>query len=212
MIYIKFVDSPMGKIMMSSEDGALTGLWFDNGRYFAEDLKKKTVTDISEPDSQAETAKPETSSKNAGEVIFENASTCPDADGKVFELTEKWLKLYFEGKDPGFLPPYRLTGSDFRKRVGEIMLEIPYGKTITYGDIAQKIAAERGLERMSAQAVGGAVGHNPISIIVPCHRVVGTNGSLTGYGGGMPKKVALLTLEGHDVEKEFSIPTKGTAL
>jgi methylated-DNA-[protein]-cysteine S-methyltransferase len=104
-----------------------------------------------------------------------------------------------------------LVGSAFRNRVGEILCEIPYGKTVTYGWIAGRIAKERGCERMSAQAVGGAVGHNPICIIVPCHRVVGANGSLTGYGGGIQRKKALLELEGNDMSK-FTIPAKGTAL
>lgn len=118
---------------------------------------------------------------------------------------------FFSGRDPGFFPPIHLTGSDFRNRVGEIMCEIPYGKTVTYGWIADKLAKERGIGRMSAQAVGGAVGRNPICIIVPCHRVVGSNGSLTGYGGGILQKKALLELEGNDMSR-FIIPTKGTAL
>ena len=91
------------------------------------------------------------------------------------------------------------------------MGQIPFGKTVTYGWIADQIAKERGIEQMSAQAVGSAVGHNPICIIVPCHRVVGANGSLTGYGGGILRKIALLKLEGHDM-RQFMIPTKGTAL
>ena len=91
------------------------------------------------------------------------------------------------------------------------MCEIPFGKTVTYGWIAGKLATERGLDRMSAQAVGGAVGHNPICIIIPCHRVIGSNGSLTGYGGGILRKKALLELEGNDMS-HFTIPTKGTAL
>lgn len=122
-----------------------------------------------------------------------------------FNQTKEWLDLYFTGRDPGFFPRFHLVGSDFRKRVGEVMLEIPFGKTVTYGWIADQIAKERGLERMSAQAVGGAVGHNPISIIVPCHRVVGANGSLTGYGGGIMRKKALLELEGLDMSR-FTIP------
>lgn len=122
-----------------------------------------------------------------------------------FDQTKEWLDIYFTGRDPGFFPKFHLIGSNFRVRVGEIMLEIPFGKTVTYGWIADQIAKERGLERMSAQAVGGAVGHNPISIIVPCHRVVGANGSLTGYGGGIMRKKALLELEGLDLIR-FTIP------
>ena len=128
-----------------------------------------------------------------------------------FDQTKEWLDIYFSGRDPGFFPQIHLVGSDFRNRVGEIMCEIPYGKTVTYGCIADRLAKERGLEKMSAQAVGGAVGHNPICIIVPCHRVVGSNGSLTGYGGGIQRKKALLELEGNDMNL-FTIPTKGTAL
>ena len=127
-----------------------------------------------------------------------------------FDQTKEWLDIYFSGRDPGFFPQIHLVGSDFRNRVGEIMCEIPFGKTVTYRWIADLIAKERGLEKMSAQAVGGAVGHNPICIIVPCHRVVGSNGSLTGYGGGILRKKALLELEGNDMSR-FTIPTKGKA-
>ena len=91
------------------------------------------------------------------------------------------------------------------------MLTIPYGRTMTYGEIAAEIARQQGLEKMSAQAVGGAVGHNPISLMIPCHRVVGTNGSLTGYGGGIDRKVKLLELEHVDM-KGFFAPKTGTAL
>ena len=93
---------------------------------------------------------------------------------------KRWLDIYFTGKEPDFLPPLHPNGSAFRRSVWEILLQIPYGKTMTYGEIARSLAEKQGLSRMSAQAVGGAVGHNAISIIIPCHRVVGTNGSLTG--------------------------------
>ena len=105
---------------------------------------------------------------------------------------------------------FHLIGSDFQREVWEILQTIPYGKTITYGDIAKQIATRRGLSRMSAQAVGGAVGHNPLSVIVPCHRVVGSNGNLTGYAGGIDKKEALLTLEGVEVSNH-SISTSKKA-
>ncbi len=118
-----------------------------------------------------------------------------------FDQTKKWLDIYFTGRDPGFFPKIHLVGSGFRNRVGEIMCAIPFGQTVTYGWIAGQIARERGLEKMSAQAVGGAVGRNPICIIVPCHRVVGANGSLTGYGGGIARKRALLELEGIDMRQ-----------
>ena len=128
-------------------------------------------------------------------------------------LTEakRWLDIYFAGKEPDFLPPLHPTGSAFRQSVWEILLKIPYGQTITYGDIARQLAAKRGLANMSAQAVGGAVGHNEISVIIPCHRVVGANGSLTGYAGGIDKKIKLLELERADMAQLF-VPKKGTAL
>ena len=114
----------------------------------------------------------------------------------LFEDACRWLDIYFSGKEPGFTPKLALQGlSPFRRRVCEIMLTIPFGKTMSYGEIAAIIAREKGLKRMSAQAVGGAVGHNPIPIIIPCHRVVGSDGSLTGYSAGLDKKVFLLQLE-----------------
>ena len=129
----------------------------------------------------------------------------------LFKDVKHWLDIYFSGKEPDFKLPLHFTGTDFQNEVWEILYSIPYGKTMTYGEIAKQIAANRGLKRMSAQAVGGAVGYNEISIIVPCHRVVGTNGSLTGYAGGIDKKVALLTLENVDTSA-FFVPKKGTAL
>ena len=124
---------------------------------------------------------------------------------------QRWLDIYFTGREPDFLPPLHPIGSAFQQSVWDILLQISYGQTITYGEIARQLAAKQGLSRMSAQAVGGAVGHNEISIIIPCHRVVGTNGSLTGYAGGIEKKVKLLELEHTDMTK-FFIPKKGTAL
>lgn len=129
----------------------------------------------------------------------------------VFMQAAEWLDVYFSGKAPNFTPPLSMEGiSPFRKRVWEIMLEIPFGQVSTYGQIAKRIAVETG-KKVSAQAVGGAVGHNSISLIIPCHRVVGTNGSITGYAGGIDKKLALLKMEGVDVSGLF-VPRKGTAL
>ena len=133
------------------------------------------------------------------------------SDHPLFENAKRWLDLYFSGREPDFTPPLRYDSTPFRKQVCEIMLTIPYGHTMTYGEIAAEIARQQGKERMSAQAVGGAVGHNPISLIIPCHRVVGTNGSLTGYGGGIARKVKLLELERVNMEY-FFVPKKGTAL
>ncbi len=124
---------------------------------------------------------------------------------------KRWLDIYFTGREPDFTPPLHPIGSAFRRDVWEMLLQIPYGQTITYGGIARQLAAKRGLPRLSAQAVGGAVGHNEISVIIPCHRVVGTNGSLTGYAGGIDKKVKLLELERTDMTGLF-VPKKGTAL
>ena len=129
----------------------------------------------------------------------------------LFAEAGRGLEIYFSGKEPGFLPPLRYDTTPFRKRICDIMLTIPYGKTMTYGEIAAEAARQQGLAKMSAQAVGGAVGHNPISIIIPCHRVIGANGSLTGYAGGVDKKVWLLEKEGVNVAR-MTVPTKGTAL
>lgn len=115
----------------------------------------------------------------------------------------RWLDIYFAGQKPDFLPPLRYDSTAFRKMVCDIMLTIPYGKTMTYGEIAAMIAEELGIGKMSAQAVGGAVGHNPIAIMIPCHRVIGANGSLIGYGGGIDRKVKLLELEGTDMTGLF---------
>ena len=116
-------------------------------------------------------------------------------DTEVIESTVRWLDIYFSGREPQFTPPIHMTGTHFQMSVWDILLKIPYGKTVSYGDIAVEIAALQGIKRMSAQAVGGAVGHNKISVIIPCHRVVGADGSLTGYAGGLDKKRALLELE-----------------
>ena len=114
---------------------------------------------------------------------------------KILTEAKKWLDVYFSGEEPKFTPPLHPDGSTFRQAVWKILLQIPYGQTITYGEIARKMAEVKNTAHMSAQAVGGAVGHNEISIIIPCHRVVGANGSLTGYAGGVDKKIALLELE-----------------
>ncbi|MBR0028940.1 MAG: methylated-DNA--[Bacteroidales bacterium] len=151
MDYTWHYDSPLGGITMASDGKALTGLWFDGQKFFAETLL---------PEHQ--------------ECLL-----------PVFEETCRWLDLYFSGVVPDFTPALSLRCSPFRKRVCEIMLTIPYGQTMTYGEIAATIAEERGLPSMSAQAVGGAVGHNPISLIIPCHRVLGSGRSLSGSGSAL---------------------------
>ncbi|MBQ9990722.1 MAG: methylated-DNA--[Lachnospiraceae bacterium] len=177
MEYIHYYESPIGTITMASDGEALSGLWFNGQKYYADCLE-----------------------------IEHEEKFLP-----VFEQTSKWLDLYFSEKEPDFTPPLTMKTTEFRKAVWEIMLSIPYGKVMTYGEIADRIAKEKGLKKMSAQAVGGAVGHNSISLIIPCHRVVGTNGSLTGYAGGIEKKIKLLQLEKADMSGLF-VPTKGTAL
>lgn len=112
-----------------------------------------------------------------------------------FEVTIMWLDQYFNGKKPFITPPIQLEGTEFRKSVWSVLQTIPYGGTTTYGDIGKQIAEKQGKDKMSAQAVGGAVGHNPISIIIPCHRVIGSNGQLTGYAGGIERKKYMLDLE-----------------
>ena len=137
---------------------------------------------------------------------------CEEKNLEVFTETKKWLDTYFSGKNPNFTPKYKIEKlTPFRKEVIDIMNSIEYGNVVTYNDISKIIAEKRGMKKMSSQAVGGAVGWNPICIIIPCHRVVGTSGSLTGYGGGINNKIELLKLERNDMSKCF-IPKRGTAL
>ena len=163
MDYVYRYHSPIGSMTISSNGTALTGLWFDGQKYFAQTL--------SEPYEE---------------------KLLP-----VFEDTIRWLDIYFGGDIPDLTPELCLQSTLFRKAVWDILLTIPYGETMTYGEIAKILAQNIGKEKMSAQAVGGAVGHNPVSIIVPCHRVVGADGSLTGYAGGIDRKKFLLELEGN---------------
>lgn len=143
---------------------------------------------------------------------FKHNNNFEEKNLPVFEETIKWLDIYFNGKEPNFTPKYKIESiTPFRKQVIDIINKIPYGETTTYNNIAKEIAQSKGIPKMSAQAVGGAVGWNPICIIIPCHRVVGTNGSLTGYGGGIKNKIKLLELEKNDMSK-FTVPKKGTAL
>lgn len=161
MDYTHHYSSPLGGITLASDGYALTGLWFDGQKYFADTL----------------------------DALHQEKNL------SVFEASDKWLAIYFSGTAPGFTPPLAMRTTEFRKNVWEILLTIPYGQTMTYGDIAAKMAKQSGRAHMSAQAVGGAIAHNAISLIIPCHRVVGTAGNLTGYAGGIDKKQALLQLE-----------------
>ena len=161
MDYISHYASPLGGMTMASDGEALTGLWFDGQRFFAETLSAE----------HQEKALP------------------------VFHETVCWLEDYFSGRVPDFTPAMRMRTTAFRKAVWEMLLHIPYGRTVTYGEIAGRMAGRTGRKQLSAQAVGGAVGHNAISLIIPCHRVLGADGSLTGYAGGTEKKALLLQLE-----------------
>ena len=137
---------------------------------------------------------------------------CGERRAPGMEDTIRWLDLYFAGQRPDFTPRYVLRGlTPFRKEVVDLILRIPYGEVVTYGRLAETLARAHSIPKMSARAVGGAVGWNPICLIIPCHRVVGTDGSLTGYGGGIGNKVALLRHEGLDMGR-FTVPTRGTAL
>jgi methylated-DNA-[protein]-cysteine S-methyltransferase len=148
--------------------------------------------------------------KYHGAAILDDAAR--DDDLALFATTRAWLDSYFAGgKPPISAIPLAPRGSDFRQDVWDILCEIPYGELTTYGEIAKQMASKANKPKMSSQAVGGAVGHNPISIIIPCHRVVGSNGSLTGYASGIERKVKLLELEGVEMSTLFT-PTKGTAL
>ena len=177
MQYTSHYESPLGNILLAADEAGLTGLWFEDQKYYAADLDKEHE----------------------------------EKEISLFGTAKQWLDIYFSGKEPDFSVPLHFIGTDFQKEVWEILCTIPYGQAMTYGGIAEWIAASRGVSRMSAQAVGGAVGHNKISIIVPCHRVVGTNGSLTGYAGGIERKMKLLSLEKAGTE-HFFLPKKGTAL
>jgi methylated-DNA-[protein]-cysteine S-methyltransferase len=150
-----------------------------------------------------------------GQKYFGNTVTEPmveNVDLPIFDATKNWLDQYFEGKKPTISElPLAPNGGEFRTAVWNILREIPYGEVITYGDIAKVMATRMNKTSMSSQAVGGAVGRNPISIIIPCHRVIGANGSLTGYSGGLDTKIKLLQHEGVDMHGLFK-PKKGTAL
>lgn len=161
MEYLQHYDSPLGGITLASDGAAITGLWFDGQRFFADTLGKAHI----------------------------------ERDLPVFARTRLWLDGYFHGSPPDFTPPIRMKTTPFRKAVWEILLTIPFGETATYGEIAGELAARQGLPGMSAQAVGGAVGHNAISLIIPCHRVIGADGSLRGYAGGLDRKRRLLEWE-----------------
>lgn len=201
MLYRSIYNSPLGKILILFHEESLIGLYFEGQEEFNDLIKDEEVKnfddgknfEIKDKNLRCKSLGHE-KNKVSGEKI---------CDDKILRDTKKWLDLYFSGEEPDFTPKLKLEGTEFRREVWKILLEIPYGETLSYKDIAEKLMASGKYERMSSQAVGGAVGHNPISIIIPCHRVVGTSGSLTGYAGGLARKVKLLELEGIDVNKFF---------
>ena len=128
--------------------------------------------------------------------VAEGSQNIKDMTGSEIAVqTALWLDIYFGGNAPDYIPPIKIKTTPFRKEVYDILLNIPYGQTMTYGEVAGIIAKKNGTDKMSAQAVGGAVGHNPIGLIIPCHRVVGADGELVGYAAGLDKKAALLRIE-----------------
>lgn len=145
------------------------------------------------------------------ELQFEDSTTLycdinylEETNLDIFKETRKWLDIYFSGEIPNFSPKYKIENlTSFRKEVINIVSSIEWGKTLTYNEISNMIAKKRGIKKMSSQAVGGAVGWNPICIIIPCHRVVGKNGNLTGYSGGIENKISLLKLEKNDMSKFY---------
>lgn len=164
---------PLGQALLTANKHQLCGLYLESQANFKKLLSQKSAN---------------------------QASLITQADSphrlEIFKATEQWLNSYFKGQQPKMDLPLQLEGSEFQKQVWDLLLEIPYGTTTTYGALAKRFAQKYGREQMSAQAIGGAVGRNPISIIVPCHRVIGSDGSLTGYAGGIDKKLQLLQLEG----------------
>ncbi len=205
MIYKKLYNSPLGEILILGDLEGILGIYFECQREFYDFLNNEEIKNF-EDAKNFELKDKNFKSKSlfheknkvSGEDICEN---------KIFDETKKWLDIYFSRKEPKFTPKLNIRGSEFRKDVWKILLEIPYGKTLTYKAVAEKLVESKKYVRMSAQAVGGAVGANPISIIIPCHRVVGASGSLTGYAGGLDRKVKLLELEGVDMSK-FFMPKK----
>lgn len=188
MIYrTDYATGLIGTLTLATDGATLVGCWFDNDRFFGYGVNENMVP---------------------------LAEAAPDAEGAcsaVLNDARSWLDRYFAGDRPN---PHELPlnpgGTDFQKSVWRILADIPYGETVTYGDIAKRMETASG-RRMSAQAIGGAVGRNPLCVIVPCHRVMGARGNLTGFGGGIDTKIKLLEHEHANMEG-FFIPKKGTAL
>ena len=178
MLYKKIYKSFVGEFLIIFDEENLLGLYLESQKEFEDKLKDIEIKLIE----------------------LKSSDDLDDERFKILRITEDWLDKYFIGKDPGFFPPIKVSGSEFRKDVWEILLKIPYGKTWSYKEVGEELLKSGKYERVSNQAVGVAVGHNPISLIIPCHRVIGSDGSLRGYAGGLDVKRKLLELEG-DGEK-----------
>jgi methylated-DNA-[protein]-cysteine S-methyltransferase len=182
MAYFESYDSPIGRLNLASDGEHLCGLWIEGQKYYQDKLELRLGI------------------KN---VDTKEGGRMKNARVAALEETRCWLDVYFSGKEPPAIPSVFPRGTAFQEEVWAELLAIPYGQLITYGAIAEKIAVKRGLKKVSARAVGSAVGRNPISIILPCHRVIGSDNSLTGYAGGIERKIYLLELEGADVSKLY---------
>lgn len=167
MDYINKYKSMLGNIILLSDGKSLTGLWFEDQKYYKDGFNESYI----------------------------------EKDLEVFKLTKEWLNIYFRGENPNFKIPIKYEESKFREEIFKILEDIPYGQTTTYGDIAKIIARKRNMKIMSSQAVGSGIGHNPISIIIPCHRVLGKDNYIGGFASGIERKLKLLDLEGIDIEK-----------
>ena len=184
-VHKAFYESPLGLLVMVSDGESLVRLDFVRN---AEKEESDLVADVVFCGGCATEV-----GNEADDVNYVNDVNY--ANDVVLSKTKRWLDGYFAGRRPDFAPPLKPQGTHFQELVWQLLLDIPYGATTTYGELAQAVAQRLGKERMSAQAVGQAVGHNPIAVIIPCHRVVGKNGQLTGYAGGLERKKALLALE-----------------
>ena len=191
-IHTTTYESPIGRLYLAEQDGLLIGLWMEGQKYFGQS-GGKTVWPISYLEEEViaiSTRKGKTNVRVVKQANEERRLPEPLA------LAAEWLDCYFAGKRPdGIQVPLAPKGSPFRQSVWEALQEIPYGETATYGEIARRLEKKAENGKMSARAVGGAVGHNPIGILIPCHRVIGADGSLTGYAGGVERKAWLLAHE-----------------
>lgn len=184
MLYIHKIQSPVGRLTLSSDGESLTGLWIEGQKHYASTLDPSLLEGSG------------TGAVRLKEKWEEKEGVKAGGDLPVFDHGIRWLEAYFKGQEPGELPRLSPVGSEFRQMVWKVLLEVPRGHTTTYGKIGQEVAERTGRRSMSAQAVGGAVGHNPISIMIPCHRVLGAEGGLIGYAAGVGVKKMLLEIEG----------------